>query len=110
MSSNKTRIVKIPILQNITSVYQDEDLLSPPRVSLDDHHISLQECLEKLETSGDSNIIYVFLIILLLCVMMLFLYSCYLHQLFNKSQVRYNSLILNTRTVKNNEEESVAIV
>jgi hypothetical protein len=109
MSSNKTRIGKIPILLNITSVHQD-GLLSPPRVSLDYHHISLQECLEKLETSGDSNIIYVILIILLLCVMMLFLYSCYLHQLFNKSQVRYNSLILNTRTVKNNEEESVAIV
>jgi len=121
MYSNNTvlsRIVKIPVKMQNVSVFHHYDLLlkqQQPRLSLNNSLLNVEECLQRMDEETTSNIIiYVMISFLLFCIIFQFLYSCYLHRLFKKSQIRYNSLTLNTcgvykpTTVKH--EEEIALV
>ena len=85
------------------SVFHHNDLLlkqQQPQLSLNNSLLNTEECLQRMDEETTSNtIIYVLLSFLLFCVVLQFLYSYYLHRLFKKSQIRYNSLTLNTRGV-----------
>jgi hypothetical protein len=100
------------------SVFQHYDLLlkqQQPHLSLNNSLLNMEACLQRMDEETTSNtIIYVMISFLLFCTVLQFLYSYYLHRLFKKSQIRYNSLTLNTRgmykpTIVKHKEE-IALV
>jgi hypothetical protein len=96
---NSSLIVKISVKMSNLSTFDHYD---EPHLSLNNSFLNVEECLQRINEETTSNtMVYVMILLLLLCIGSQFLYSCYLHKLFKKSQIRYNSLILNTRGVYN---------
>lgn len=105
------REVKISLPPNVTGYYYRNESLAPKLSLNESFFLNPEECIQQMEhESTNHTLIYAMIILLSFCIILLLFYSCHIYRLLKKNQVKYNSLILNTRNVyKNTNEELVTL-